>query len=116
MYKVMRWMKSCLSENGFAKIEHYFIDSKEALKVYFRASKKYDNIALVITTEHSEFVFMFHYSDDFPKEIRPHTFTQIFTEIKSIDKTPCMYDVYANVCGFTHRTFRFNQDGSTEEI
>ena len=116
MYKVMYWKNSLIGDVKYVKVEHYFKDSKKALEYYYRRSENYENRALVVSTDHAEFVYMYHYSGDFPKELRPHTYTEIFTEIESMDKTPCMYDVYANACGFTHRTFRFNQDGSTEEI
>lgn len=116
MYKVMHWMSSLIGDVAHVKVEHYFTDSKKALEYYYRVSEKYKNRALVLSTEHVEFVYMCHYEGDFPKELRPHTFTEIFTEIESIDKTPCMYDVYESSCGFTCPKFRFNQDGSTEEI
>lgn len=116
MYKVMHWYESLIGEKGVAKVEHYFTDSKEAIDYFFDMLKVHKNIALVVTTEHSEFVFMSHFSDNFPKELRPDTFTQIFTEIDSTDKTISMYEVFENACGFKRPKFRFNQDGSIEEI
>ena len=120
MYKVVHWMKSLIGDiiedDKYCRVEHYFTDSKKAIEYYFEERKVHKNCVLVVTTKHSEFVFMFHYSDNFPKELRPHTFTQIFTEIDSTDKTISMYEVFENACGFKRPVFRFNQDGSVEEI
>lgn len=118
MYKVMHWMSSLIGDVQYVKVEHYFTDSKKALEHYYRESKRYKNRALVVSTEHLELVYMYHYDGDFPKELRPHTFTGAYTDtdIESKDKTVSMYDVYENLFGFSRTKFRFNRDGSSEEI
>lgn len=116
MYKVMHWYETLILENDFAKVEHYFTDSKKALEYYYRQRNLYKNVALVVSTEHTEFVFMSHFNDNFPKELRPRTFTLIATWTDSTDKTISMYDVFEDICGFKRPKFRFKADGSVEEI
>lgn len=109
MYKVMHWYKSLVGEKGIAKIEHYFTDSKVAIEYFFRQTEVHKNVALVISVKHADYVFLSHYSDDFPEELRPANLVEIFTEYDA-------YDLYEKSCGYTRRMFKFNIDGSTEEI
>lgn len=105
----MHWYKSFISNNGVAKTEHYFTDSKQAIEYFFKKTKVYKNVALVVSEEHADFVFLSHYSDDFPEELRPNNVVEIFTDYD-------MYDLYEKSCGYTRRMFKFNSDGSVEEI
>lgn len=109
MYKVMHWYESLVGDMGTAKIEHYFTDSKAAIEYFFQQTKVHKNVALVVSVKHADFVFLSHYSDDFPEEFRPDNLVEIFTDYD-------MYDLYEKACGFTRRMFKFNIDGSTKEI
>lgn len=40
----------------------------------------------------------------------------LYQRLKVKIKTVCMYDLFEKECGFARRKFKFNKDGSVEEI
>ncbi len=74
MYKVAYWLKSLVGDAGYAKVEHYFTDSQNALDYYYGCSKFHENRALIVSSDSENVEFMSHYDGDFPDKLKPATF------------------------------------------
>lgn len=72
MYKVIHWVKSLIGDVGYAEIENYFTNSKNAVDYYFDVLRLHKNCALVVSSKNVEFVFMAHYDGNFPDMLKEY--------------------------------------------